>query len=561
MKLAIGTKYQQINFNFANPLEHVPEAERNIRVIKEQVRAQYHRLHYQHLTRNMVKYMTMDATKKLNFIPARHGISQYYSPRMILHQQNLQYDHHGQHAIGKYVMGHDKPHITNTNAARALDCIYLRYNSSHQGGHELLHLPTNAVITRRFVTPIPITPAVMRQVHTIATTERMPPGLKIENKQGQLLYNSAWLAGVDYDQQQFNDDDDIYDDDFVQPEEDNKNNIDKLEDELDLNDIEEDRYFNRNNANSNDNDNDDNNNNDNNDNNEPEPPNNADDDSTIDNQSYDGSNNNDPDDPDDPDKPEPPTNCRATQIARELPSVTHAVTRSGRISKSGPRLTALQMYQFFDAEVKLRNLNAYDSTKARVILMVMCQIIKKHPTKYSFIQSYSVNKAIKKFGHRAKDAAFKEMKQLHDQIVFKPINLNDLTDLEQKRAMESLIFIVEKRDGSMKARTCANGSTQRAYIDRDQAASPTAASDAIVITGVVDAKQKRDVMTSDVPNVFVQTNVPSQKDTGEKADRIIMKIRGVLVDMLVEMDPTIYTDFVIEHNGNKVLYVQMLKAL
>jgi hypothetical protein len=61
--------------------------------------------------------------------------------------------------------------------------------------------------------------------------------------------------------------------------------------------------------------------------------------------------------------------------------------------------------------------------------------------------------------------------------------------------MESLIFLTKKRDETVKARVCANESTQRAYISREEASSQTAASEAIVTTGVIDAKQKRDVMT------------------------------------------------------------------
>jgi hypothetical protein len=72
--------------------------------------------------------------------------------------------------------------------------------------------------------------------------------------------------------------------------------------------------------------------------------------------------------------------------------------------------------------------------------------------------------------------------------------------------MESLIFLNEKRDGeTVKARMCANGSTQQAYISREEATSPTAALEAIITTGVIDAKQKSDVMTLDIPDAFVQT--------------------------------------------------------
>jgi hypothetical protein len=149
------------------------------------------------------------------------------------------------------------------------------------------------------------------------------------------------------------------------------------------------------------------------------------------------------------------------------------------------------------------------------------------------------------------------MKQLHDRVVFDPISVEEMTPLERKRAMESLIFVTEKRDGRMKGRFCANGSTQREYIDRDEAASPTASTDSILITGVIDAKQQRDVMTADIPNAFVQTDINAK----EKGQRVIMKIRGPLVDLLLEISSEIYSSFVVNEGKSKVLYVQMNKAL
>jgi hypothetical protein len=166
-------------------------------------------------------------------------------------------------------------------------------------------------------------------------------------------------------------------------------------------------------------------------------------------------------------------------------------------------------------------------------------------------------KAVKKFGNKGKEAALDEMKQLHDRVVFDPISVEEMTPLERKRAMESLIFVTEKRDGRMKGRFCANGSTQREYIDRDEAASPTASTDSILITGVIDAKQQRDVMTADIPNAFVQTDINAK----EKGQRVIMKIRGPLVDLLLEISSEIYSSFVVNEGKSKVLYVQMNKAL
>ena len=51
---------------FSNPQEHTPEAERNIRTIKERCRATYHSLPYPRLTKNLVIYMVLLSTSKLN---------------------------------------------------------------------------------------------------------------------------------------------------------------------------------------------------------------------------------------------------------------------------------------------------------------------------------------------------------------------------------------------------------------------------------------------------------------------------------------------------------------
>jgi hypothetical protein len=60
------------------------------------------------------------------------------------------------------------------------------------------------------------------------------------------------------------------------------------------------------------------------------------------------------------------------------------------------------------------------------------------------------------------------------------------------------------------------------YTERNEAASPTAMTESHLITAVIKAKQGRDIMTADIPNAFVQTNI-EKKPSGE---RIIMKIRG-----------------------------------
>ena len=72
-----------------------------------------------------------------------------------------------------------------------------------------------------------------------------------------------------------------------------------------------------------------------------------------------------------------------------------------------------------------------------------------------------------------------------------------------------------------------------------------------MITCAVDAQEGRDVMSLDVPNAFIQTDIPKRP----KGERIIMKVRGQLVDWLCELDPVRYSPFVVYERGVKTLYL------
>jgi hypothetical protein len=104
----------EVTMNYANPQEHVPEAECNNRVIKERFREAFHRLPFTKIHKIMVKILTMECVKKLNFFPPKGGISPYYSPRMILHHQPLDYSKHCSIPFGSYVHAHNEPDPKNT---------------------------------------------------------------------------------------------------------------------------------------------------------------------------------------------------------------------------------------------------------------------------------------------------------------------------------------------------------------------------------------------------------------------------------------------------------------
>jgi hypothetical protein len=91
----------------------------------------------------------------------------------------------------------------------------LRPVDSEQGGHDLLNLHTGKVITRRTVTPVPMTQRVIDLVHAMATRDGMPDVLKVTNRYGILLNDSSNLAGVD---EEYEDNDEDSDYEFVEDE-------------------------------------------------------------------------------------------------------------------------------------------------------------------------------------------------------------------------------------------------------------------------------------------------------------------------------------------------------
>ena len=74
-----------------------------------------------------------------------------------------------------------------------------------------------------------------------------------------------------------------------------------------------------------------------------------------------------------------------------------------------------------------------------------------------------------------------------------------------------------------------------------------------MITSVIDAKEGREVAVIDIPNAFVQTEM--------EGERVIMKMRGKLAELLVEVAPEVYRDYVVTERGQTVLYLELRKAL
>jgi hypothetical protein len=96
------------------------------------------------------------------------------------------------------------------------------------------------------------------------------------------------------------------------------------------------------------------------------------------------------------------------------------------------------------------------------------------------------------------------------------------------------MFLKEKHSGKIKGQTVAGGNKQRDYISKEDATSPTVAMESVLLTCIINAEEGRDVAVVDIPNVFIQTCIEDKKDMA------IIKIRGILVDILEEIAPDVY---------------------
>ena len=114
------------------------------------------------------------------------------------------------------------------------------------------------------------------------------------------------------------------------------------------------------------------------------------------------------------------------------------------------------------------------------------------------------------------------------------------------------MFLKQKRTGQIKRRGCADGRKQSLHTPKDDASSPTVATKSVLLSCVIDAKERRDEATVDIPGAFMQ---------GEQDETVHMRLEGTLTELLTKCDPKLYRQYVVTENNKPVLYVELIKAL
>jgi hypothetical protein len=136
---------------------------------------------------------------------------------------------------------------------------------------------------------------------------------------------------------------------------------------------------------------------------------------------------------------------------------------------------------------------------------------------------------------------------------FSPVQVKYLSPVQKKGDLECLVFLKEKRDGSIKGRACADGRKQREGFNKSDSISPTAALESLLITATVDAFERREVAIVDVPGAYLTANMDEE---------VFMCIMGRLAELMVKTAPEIYRKYIYVGSNNKpVLYVKLQKSL
>jgi hypothetical protein len=179
---------------------------------------------------------------------------------------------------------------------------------------------------------------------------------------------------------------------------------------------------------------------------------------------------------------------------------------------------------------------------SKVVEMVMTQL--------------SLKAVPKQWGEDAKVAGEAKAKQLHWRNSFKPVHWKDVDKEKRKQILESHLFVKKKRSGQIKARKVVGGNKQRDFISKENVSSPTVAMESVLLTSLVDAQENCYVAIVDIPNAFIQTVVE------DNVDKVVMRIRGHMVDVLVKVAPKVYGPYVLtDKQGRKRLLVKCLNAI
>ena len=180
--------------------EHVSEAERTIRTLKERTRGLLATLPFENMPRRMKIKFVYFMVLWMNAFPVKSGVSDKISPRELLLRWRLNYKKHCRVEPGTYCEVHDEPTPTNMMTPRTHEAIALGPTGNLQGSVKFYCIHTGRVLKRRSFTPMPMPDHVIRRVNAIGKREGQGRAFRFLNRSGEPY---EWTDAVPEDDPKF----------------------------------------------------------------------------------------------------------------------------------------------------------------------------------------------------------------------------------------------------------------------------------------------------------------------------------------------------------------------
>ena len=533
----------QITLNTTSRDEHVGDVERYIRTVKERMRGISNTIPFKRLTRNMVMELAKPVVYWLNSVPSNTGVSPMMSPRTIITGQLLDYHKHCRYKFGDYVQTH-KEH-DNTLLSHTVGAIALRPTGNQQGGYFFMSLHTGRIINRLHATKLPMPSEVIIRVEQLAKAQNMIPSLAFGNRDNRLIMQdiidddeteNAYIPTDEADSTLY------YDQETSQTQMVNNDTAADIEEYNNAphSDMPTDMIH----------------------------MNDAATVSTMTNEmtTLTGTGNNqviplsdvvEEDDQNEEDD-KGAIQCLEEDIETPMNTSHHESNQKDEQQNITPTPTENITDKTMDDEMDVK----YGTRSTRWNLRQRKQRTYDH--KYDehveiFVAQSSeatlatpqmpIRRGLKLFGSQGISAVKAELQQLHNLKVMEP---KPLTTTQKWEALGYLMFLKRKRSGKIKARGCADGRPQRAYIPQEDARAPTVSTEAVFMTAVIDVMENRMLAVVDIPGAFMQADM----DPG-----VYMRIDGAMAELLMEIDHDMYQPHMVMEKGKPVIYVEVLKAL
>ncbi len=422
----------------------------------------------------------------MNAFPVKSGVSEKWSPRELISRHKLDAKLHFKTPFGAYCEVHTDPDITNTMEPRTKRGICLGPIGNMQGSYKFMSLSTGKKIVRRKFTEILMTESVMNQIDKWAKKDRTQNGLTFLNRKGmEYKFNDddnqatlvvrpeaapfpdipAEAPGILTEHEEIHGASPIQNEPTQSNEEraalaaensgmefgpinicETREVIELLDDDDEdvLNNfIQEDVAI------------------------KIEQQNNEDLRKVVEEE--------DEDEENEPISDEPRKSSRDRVPNRKFEDYELYVT----VAEEDEFLLATNGEEFEEKEMESAMISDEGMSAVAHYIMVHYaekELTKKRKKTYKPKDGqYTLDAGLRKFGDEGEMAITKELRQFNSNNVFELLEANSLSDEEKKGALASLIFLKEKRNGTVKARSCANGSVQREHVAKEEAASPTVA--------------------------------------------------------------------------------------